>query len=301
MDEKRSIYGMAPWRPSRRAFMAGAATVAAATAARSARADAGQLTLRTPAGRAIDVRTWIVPQERGRVLFSHGALSAPWKYQSVIEAWGRAGYSVFAPLHVDSTDHPDHAAFPGLASWPARIEDVRALADHLGGPYVAAGHSYGGLIALVLGGASPAVPNGVPLPLRDPRAKVSVAFSPPGIDGTLVKTGDYATLAVPAFIQTGDHDTPPGPAADWRSHLAAYDEAKEGGDRYAAVLAGVDHYFGGAICRPELPAPHQDEALAAAVSLSILFMRAHFSGDMGALQVLRSRLAADGPVQLRHK
>ncbi|MBB6253107.1 alpha/beta hydrolase [Nitrospirillum iridis] len=287
-------------RVGRRGFLAGVATAAVAGRVRPARAEAGRLTLRTAAGRAVDVRTWIVAGERGRVLFSHGALSAPWKYQSVIEAWGRAGYSVFAPLHVDSTDHPDQASFPGLASWPARIEDVRVLSAHLGGPYIAAGHSYGALIALVLGGASPAVPEGVSLPLRDPRAQVAVAFSPPGVDGGFVRAGDYATLAVPALIQTGDRDMPPG-MTDWRGHLAAYDEAAPGGERYAAVLAGVDHYFGGGICRPELPGPRQEEALAAAVSLSILFMRAHAAGDAAALQILRGRLADTGPVQLHRK
>ncbi|MDZ5649448.1 alpha/beta hydrolase [Nitrospirillum sp. BR 11828] len=220
--------GKSSFRLGRRAFLAAGAGVAVAGRLRPARAEGGRLTLHTASGRAVDVRTWIVGAERGRILFSHGALSAPWKYQSVIEAWGRAGYSVYAPLHVDSTDHPDQASFPGLASWPARIEDVRAVADHLGGAYIAAGHSYGALIALVLGGATPAVPEGVPLPLRDPRARVTVAFSPPGVGGGLVRAGDYATLAVPAIIQTGDRDFPPG-STDWRSHLAAYDEATPGG------------------------------------------------------------------------
>ncbi|TWB45858.1 alpha/beta hydrolase family protein [Nitrospirillum pindoramense] len=292
--------GKASFRLGRRAFLAAGAGVAVAGRLRPARAEGGRLTLRTAGGRAVDVRTWTVADERGRILFSHGALSAPWKYQSVIEAWGRAGYSVYAPLHVDSTDHPDQASFPGLASWPARIEDVRAVANHLGGSYIAAGHSYGALIALVLGGATPAVPEGVPPPLRDPRARVAVAFSPPGVGGGLVRAGDYAALAVPAFIQTGDRDTPPG-MTDWRSHLAAYEEAAAGGDRYAAVLDGVDHYFGGGICRPELPGPRQETGLAAAVSLSILFMRAYAGGDAGALQVLQGRLSDSGPVRLSHK
>ncbi|SNS15315.1 MULTISPECIES: alpha/beta fold hydrolase [unclassified Azospirillum] len=266
-------------------------------------ADSELLSVKTAAGRAVAVHRWSAAglSPRGRILFSHGALSAPWKYLSLINAWTQAGYEVLAPLHVDSTDHPDRAAFQGMASWPARIEDVRAVADHIGGPYIAAGHSYGALVALCLGGAGPKVPETVKTPLRDPRATAVVAFSPPGGGMGLVNQGDYAGLAVPALIQTGDRDVPPGGNADWRSHLLAYDDAAAGGNRYALVLAGVDHYFGGGICRPELPGPKQEAALSIAASLSILFMRAHGGGDQGALQVLRSRLATDGPAILTLK
>lgn len=264
---------------------------------------AERITLKTEAGRAVEVHRW-APNgvfQRGRILFSHGALSAPWKYLPLIEAWANAGYEVLTPLHVDSTDHPDRASFQGMASWPARIEDVRAVAAHIGGPYIAAGHSYGGLVALCLGGATPPVPDTVKKPLRDPRALAVVAFSPPGSGMGLVNAGDYAGLAVPALIQTGDKDVPPGGNADWRSHLLPYDEAAAGGNRYALVLAGVDHYFGGGICRPELPGPKQEAALATATAMSILFMRAYGNKDTGALQVLNGRLSDSGPAILTRK
>lgn len=260
------------------------------------------LTVKTPSGRAVSVSVWkAVGTEAGRILFSHGALSAPWKYQPLVDAWTKAGYSVYAPLHVDSADHPDRASFQGLASWPARIEDVRALADHLNGPYIAAGHSYGALVALCLGGSAIAVPPEVKTPLRDPRALVSLAFSPPGAGMGFIKAGDYAPLAVPALIQTGDKDVPPGQVGDWQSHLLPYDEAAPGGNRYALVLDGVDHYFGGGICRPELPGPVQAEQLAIAADLSVLFMRAHASGDKKALVALNGRLSDKGPARLTVK
>jgi pimeloyl-ACP methyl ester carboxylesterase len=291
---------------SRRSVLAGLAGVAlmgAVPAMSQPSPAAERISIKTATGRMVEVHRWAAKGgvQRGRILFSHGALSAPWKYLSLVEAWANAGYEVLAPLHVDSTDHPERAAFPGLASWPARIEDVRAVADHIGGPYIAAGHSYGGLIALCLGGASPAVPDTVKKPLRDPRALAVVAFSPPGGGTGLVNAGDYAGLAVPALIQTGDRDVPPGGNADWRSHLLPYDEAAPGGNRYALVLAGVDHYFGGCICRPELPGPKQEEALATATSVSILFMRAYGGKDAGALQVLQNRLTSSGPAVLTLK
>ncbi|MFY8092631.1 MAG: alpha/beta hydrolase family protein [Niveispirillum sp.] len=261
-----------------------------------------QLTVTAASGRAVSVHVWkAAGKEQGRILFSHGALSAPWKYQRLVDAWTAAGYSVYAPLHVDSADHPDRASFQGLASWPARIEDVRALADHLNGPYIAAGHSYGALVALCLGGSAIAVPPEVKTPLRDPRARVSLAFSPPGAGMGFIKPGDYAPLAVPALIQTGDKDVPPGPGGDWKSHLLPYEEAAPGGDRYALVLEGVDHYFGGGICRPELPGPVQSEQLAIAADLSVLFMRAHAGGDKAALAALTGRLSEAGPARLTRK
>ncbi|WP_165772292.1 alpha/beta hydrolase family protein [Niveispirillum lacus] len=260
------------------------------------------LTVKSASGRAVAVHVWnALGRERGRILFSHGALSAPWKYQPLVDAWTKAGYSVYAPLHVDSTDHPDHADFKGMASWPARIEDVRALADHLNSPYIAAGHSYGALVALCLGGAAIAVPAEVKTPLRDPRAVVALAFSPPGAGMGFINPGDYAPLAVPAFIQTGDKDVPPGPGGDWRSHLLPYDEATPGGNRYALVLEGVDHYFGGGICRPELPGPVQATQLAIAADLSVLFMRAHAGADKAALVSLNARLTETGPARLTRK
>ncbi|MFV3126643.1 alpha/beta hydrolase family protein [Niveispirillum sp. KHB5.9] len=260
------------------------------------------LTVKTPAGRAVAVNVWKASgKEKGRILFSHGAASAPWKYQPLVDAWTKAGYSVYAPLHVDSADHPDRAAFQGLASWPARIEDMRALADHIDGPYIAAGHSYGGLVALCLGGSAIAVPPSVKTPLRDPRAKAVLAFSPPGAGMGFINPGDYAPLAVPALIQTGDKDIPPGPGGDWKSHLLPYDEAAPGGERYALVLDGVDHYFGGGICRPELPGPVQAEQLSIAADLSVLFMRAHAGGDKAALASLKGRLSEAGPARLTLK
>ncbi len=283
---------------SRRSLLLSMAAMVALPAA-AAKAD---LTVKTPAGRAVAVNVWKpAGKEQGRILFSHGALSAPWKYQPLVDAWTKAGYSVYAPLHVDSTDHPDRASFQGLASWPARIEDVRALADHLSGPYIAAGHSYGALVALCLGGSAIAVPPAVKTPLRDPRAVVSLAFSPPGAAPGFIKPGDYAPLSVPALIQTGDKDVPPGPGGDWQSHLLPYEEAAPGGNRYALVLDGVDHYFGGGICRPELPGPVQAEQLAIAADLSVLFLRAHAGGDKAALAALTGRLSDTGPARLTRK
>jgi hypothetical protein len=260
------------------------------------------LTLQTEDGRQSSITVWRAGgRKRGTILFSHGALSAPAKYAALLAPWAAAGFDIFAPLHVDSTDHPEKAKYGGMASWPARIADMRALATHIGnGPYIAAGHSYGALMALTLGGASALLPPGVKGPLRDPRAKAVVAFSPPGLTPPLVDAAGFATLAVPAFIQTGTKDVPPG-ATEWKVHLAAYEAALPGGKRYGLVLDGVDHYFGGLICRPELPGPHQSPQFDDAIALSTLFLHGYGNHDQKAVARLNAQLKDTGATRLGMK
>lgn len=253
-------------------------------------------------GRRVQVWSWQPRRRvRGTILFSHGAASAPWKYERLISLWVAAGFAVHAPLHVDSTDHPEHERFAAAASWPARIADMRALADRYGERgYIASGHSYGGLMALALGGASPVAPPGVATPLRDARVLAVLAFSPPAPIPGFVDAAAFATLAVPALIQTGTADVPPG-SGDWRGHLAAWEAPAAGGDRYALVLDGVDHYFKGAICRPELPGPPQLAELDLAAIISIEMINGVGRHQRRARQALDARLTTTGPVQLMRR
>jgi len=247
-------------------------------------------------------RTHAVPPV-GAVSFSHGNASSPAHYAALIAPWLSAGYDVWAPLHVDSTEHPDSAAYPGLATWRVRIEDMRAVSARIAVPYVVAGHSYGALTALAMGGAEGDLPEGVTGPLRDPAARCVLAFSPPPPIPGLISPEGYAALAVPALIQTGTADLMPGwPEPDWRVHLPAYDCAAPGGDRYLLVLDGVDHDFGGAICEPSDAKTPQRPELAEAVRLSGLFIDAYGpAADRHARARLDACLSPDLPVRLDRK
>jgi pimeloyl-ACP methyl ester carboxylesterase len=264
------------------------------------------ITLTTKSGRAISVSRWRpAGRKRGTILFSHGALSSPAYYDLLIDPWVAAGHEVWAPLHVDSTDHPDRAAFAGPQGWAARMEDMHVLADHVGArQYIAAGHSFGGLVALTLGGASPVSPPGWSGPLSDTRASAVVAFSPPGPMPGLVEPGSYASVAVPALIQTGTADlpyTPPGTPKDpesWRKHLLAYEEPRLDGGRYALILDGVDHYFGGAICNFDRPGPRKVVEASQAAEIAALFMAAQDYRDKSAKARLAAQLKRAGPVML---
>ena len=216
------------------------------------------------------------------------------------------GWRVLAPLHVDSKDHPETANFKGLASWKARIEDMRALSAYLGDEhYVAAGHSYGGLVALTMGGSESIAPEGLSGPLGDEKVQAVIALSPPAPIPVLVTSEGYGTISVPALIQTGTLDFVPGITDNsddgWKGHLAPFDAAAAGGHRYGLVLEGVDHYFGGAICDFSQPGPPQLAQLDVAVSLSSLFLRGYGLDQDIALKELDSRISGQFPVRLLNK
>ena len=254
-------------------------------------------------GRDVRITIWpAVGVRRGVILFSHGFLSAPEKYQRLMTPWSEAGFEILAPLHVDSSSHPDTAKYSSAASWGPRVLDMQALSAFVNAPsYIAAGHSYGALTALTLGGAAGLMPPEVKGPLRDPRARCVVAFSPPGTTPKLMP-GGYAGTAVPAFIETGTRDVLPGngDANSWESHLAAYNDAHPG-DKYGLVLDGVDHYFGGLICESDKPGPPQTAQLADAVRLSTVFMEAYGLNDKAALRTLDQALSPVGPVKFTRK
>ncbi|WP_116969492.1 alpha/beta hydrolase [Blastomonas sp. UPD001] len=301
---------MAALQINRRSLLIGAGACMAATGTRGlAMPEVAErsFTLAAPDGREIRVSEW-APRGKARalLLFSHGAASAPKYYEALFRPWLAAGFRILAPLHVDSTEHPRTRDFAGLASWRARIEDMRALSAHVGQrPWIAAGHSYGGLVALTLGGASAIPPDGVTGPLSDPNARAVLALSPPAPVPVLCTAEGYATLAVPALIQTGTLDIVPGITATdgegWRGHLVPYEVAASGGHRYGLVLEGVDHYFGGAICRYDRPGPRQLDRLADLARISALFVDAYGRGDRAATRRL-DRLVTDAlPIRLMRK
>jgi predicted dienelactone hydrolase len=282
---------------SRRTLVASGLSLAALG---SARASTAVTTIKTADGRDLQVSLWSsVGPRRGVILFSHGALSMPEKYERLIPSWAQAGFEIFAPLHMDSTDHPDHANFKPELSWFWRIQDVRAVSAFMNAPgYIAAGHSYGGLTALTLGGVQAVIPPGIKGPLRDPRAKCAVAFSPPPPMPDRTTREGYATLAVPAIIQSGTRDnfmTQP-----WQVHMTAYDVAPPK-DKYGLVLDGVDHYFGGLICESDKPGPPQTEQLAIAIDLSTSFIEAYGVKDAKALKHLSDAVGDHGLAHLTRK
>lgn len=287
-------------------MLGGSIALAGAAAPALAQPRSRQVTIHAD-GRAVQVTEWM-PHGRpvGIILFSHGAASSPSRYDVLLGPMVAAGWRILAPLHVDSLDHPDHAKFPGLATWRARLEDFQALTELIGHvPYVAVGHSYGALTALVLGGAQSVAPAGWEGPQCDGKAKAVVAFSPPPAIPVLITMAGYGELAVPALIQTGTADVLPQKSGvepeSWTKHLDAYEAARPGHDRYGLVLAGVTHYFGGLICDFSQPGPPATQGVKDASRIAGLFLKAYGTGDAHARQQLQGQLSDSLPVRLSMK
>lgn len=245
-------------------------------------------TLSTPEGRAISLSIWTAPDERGVVVFSHGFGGAPNAYARLLSEWAAHGFTVIAPLHVDSQQHPDRSA-NGQVALTTRLEDLAvartaAERDHIGKPLVVAGHSFGSLMSLIAGGATTILG-----PQGDPAVKGVIALSSPGPIPVVVTPETYRTLTTPLLMITGDQDLVPGYADDWRDHRLPFDTAAAG-DKTLIVVAGGGH---------QLPATAEGEQFDLLVRATEDFLDAYALGDAEAKARLET-LTAPG-VTIEHR
>lgn len=196
--------------------------------------------LAAPDGRAIDISVWQAADERAVVVFSHGFNGSPAAYERILSAWAAAGFTVVAPLHVDSLRHPDRDRYDSRAAFSTRIADLAVTrgflrSAHSGKPIIAAGHSFGSLMSLISGGAVTAAG-----PLGDPGVKAVIAFSSAGDVPGLVGPESWSGVRTPILMITGDADLVEGYVADWRDHRRPFDRSPAG-DKMLLVFGGADH------------------------------------------------------------
>lgn len=218
-------------------------------------------TITDTAGRQIPVSVFH-PQAPGHyplMAFSHGAFSAPDRYAAMLGPLAGAGLIVVAPTHLDSEAFKHTTPPPHAATWTTRNADMAqalaaqaAIDEGLASAGLVAdrrrpvvmGHSYGALIAQLLGGALAIEPDGGSLDRRNPDVAAVVAWSPPGPLPGLMAADGWRTLTAPSLTITGTADVLPGFIDDWRAHRTSFDMAPPG-QRALWVGEGVDHYFGG--------------------------------------------------------
>ncbi|WP_295207549.1 alpha/beta hydrolase [uncultured Brevundimonas sp.] len=242
-----------------------------------------QIRVPAPDGRAIPISIWTAPAERGVVVFSHGYNGSPTAYARILSAWAAHGFTVIAPLHVDSLRHPEHEKYDNRAAFSTRLIDLgvaRGIAAHAHSdkPLIVAGHSFGSLMSVIEGGAVTAAG-----PAGDPAVKGVIAFSSAGSIPGLVTSDSYRTLDRPLLVITGDQDLVPGFVSDWRDHRAPFDNSPAG-DKTLMIFAGADH---------QLPGTAQGEQFDQIIRATEDFLDAYALNDADA----RSRLqafAADG-------
>jgi dienelactone hydrolase len=198
------------------------------------------VSLTAPDGRRIELSVWHAQRERGVVIFSHGFTGEPAAYNRIMAEWVEAGFTIVAPLHVDSLRHPERAAYDGMAVFATRLTDLAVARAYIkvnmpGKPLVAAGHSFGSLMSLIEGGAVT-----VAGPLGDPAVKAIVAFSSPGDAQGAVLPETYGAVRIPVLMITGDGDLVPGLVSDWQTHRRPFDRSAPG-DKFLLVFGGGNH------------------------------------------------------------
>lgn len=220
-----------------------AAALQVASAQQTAAITSTRLSIPAPDGRAVLLDIWASPDERGVVVFSHGFGGAPEAYRRLLSEWAQHGFTVIAPVHIDSQKHPNRDE-TGQVAFVTRLVDLsvaraEAARTHPGKPLIVAGHSFGSLMSVIEGGAVT-----VAGPMGDPAVKGVIAFSSAGNIPNVVTPDTYRTLDSPLLMITGDRDLVPGFADDWRDHRTAFDTSPAG-DKTLLIFAGADHQLPG--------------------------------------------------------
>jgi predicted dienelactone hydrolase len=238
----------------------------------------------------------------GVLAFSHGANSTNLAYDRCLIPWARRGYVVIAPNHLDAGGAPPRSVLSHEDLWTSRVQDLeaaldqRAAIDALVGregrsvdwsQVAAVGHSFGGMVAQALAGATGTPPV---LTGADPRVRAVLALSPPGPLAGFIAADAWTGIKVPMLVQTGTADVLKGFIDDWRLHLRSAEVATSS-ERWTAVGDGVDHMFGGLICELRDGSGAQLPALEAVVDIGGLFLDAFAKADGAARRRLALALA----------
>jgi dienelactone hydrolase len=248
------------------------------------------------------------------VLFSHGAYSSNDLYDPILKPWAAAGFIVIAPTHADSVSMgtPRGGQNPKFFDW--RLADMETLVQDLErilreaglsdraqtSRLAVTGHSFGGLVAQTLAGASYRDPHtGEPVYRRETRVAGAVIISGAGLLPGLVTAADLAALQMPLLITVGTDDLAQMPGLSgyaWRREVFDLAGSER---RLLLVQDGADHYLGGQVGRQDLPrSPYAADYLQDFLRLSILHLRSWLRDDPAVQEQLSELLQADAALSL---
>ncbi|MEO0996993.1 MAG: hypothetical protein AAFX58_05710, partial [Pseudomonadota bacterium] len=149
----------------------------------------------------------------------------------------------------------------------------------LSGKIIAAGHSFGGLIAQIAAGAEldPAVDAALSETAIRPLAVI--ALSPPGPIPDYISAAGWGKLRTPSLTVTGTADIIPEFTPKWELHKASYEAAPAGG-AYLLVFDGMDHYFNGAFGRRGAQGFEENSAVVLLNGIILDFVRSVETGSL---------------------
>lgn len=292
---------------NRREFLLAAAAAAAATGLANDAAATGvtvrdiDLATADPA-RALPVRLCMPPTGRHLplVLFSHGAYSSGRLYDPILRHWAAAGFAVLAPTHRDSVSLGVKRGSndPRYFSW--RLEDMELLLaslDSVGRQVpqfgrradptrlAATGHSFGGLVAQTLAGATYFdAASAITVNRAAKNVRAAIVFSGAGRIAPLLRTEDFAALKLPLLVTVGTEDLQQAPGLtgyQWRREPFDLAASKP---KYLLTLQGADHYLGGLVGRDDLPHAVQGPGWLTAFNQTCeYFLRRYVAGKRAAM------------------
>jgi predicted dienelactone hydrolase len=147
-----------------------------------------------------------------------------WEAQTTAEWRNRARDLTFILDNFDALE----AAYPELKG---KIDRNRVAV---------AGHSYGALLSMLLGGVVP-VRDNAPLRLADPRVKAVIALSPQGVSASRgLSAESFRDLRVPTLFMTGTEDRGAGANEDPAWRRTAFENAPAG-DKYFVTIEGANN------------------------------------------------------------
>jgi len=234
------------------------------------------------------------------IVLSHGTFSNRNRYDRVAGFWAGQGYVVMVPQHKDADYGVTPSSYEVMqAVVRTRVSDLSQVLDELPvitaavpdlankiapGQFVAAGHSIGTQVAMLLTGARFRTEfDGAMIESPEDRYKALVLVSDPG-KMRLMPRDTWVASAVPTFMATGTDDfgvmgARGAPTEGQTQVLRAETDADL--VRYELVLDKGDHYFGGLIQKDRDTEPDH-EGLAIFNETSTAFLDAVMKGDDGA-------------------
>lgn len=244
--------------------------------------------LTTADARQTEIR--IIPPTNGcrpcdAIVFSHGFNLSHSQYDALTDVWAAAGYLVIAPLHMDSEAHPERANINPATTLESRLHDIIAVVARLddtqsplvpglrySGRYFAAGHSFGGAIAQLAGGATTDDESPSLMTRLSSTPEAIIAISPPGtIEGYYTPRG-WRHIKRPHLVVTGTTDIVPGIAPEWDAHLDSF-KSSPANLSFGLVFDDMDHYFDGEFGRIKSNAdPYRVAAVATLNTIVLRFM-----------------------------
>jgi dienelactone hydrolase len=232
------------------------------------------------------------------IVLSHGTFSSIDRYDLIANYWAAQGYVVILPQHKDANygvRPTSYAVMQDVAM--SRAEDMSLVLDELAtleqqlpalegkinhDHYVAAGHSMGTQVAMLVTGMQFITGYSGELMADDEdRFAALILISDPG-KMRLMPENTWLASNVPTFMATGTDDFgvmgQRSKSAEAQSEVLPSDD---GVDRYSLLLEGGDHYFGGLI-QKEVDAEPDAEGLAIFNATSSAFLDAYIQDSAAA-------------------